>query len=109
MSSAPAVENSTIEQWIAEKLDTQKLTDRLVASGYDEETIAENIQAFKKALYEKRQFTGFIFLGIGAFMGFISCITALVNPVPDLFYWFLYGLTSIALMLIFYGLYFLFN
>lgn len=109
MSSAPAATNTAIEQWIAEKLDAQKLRERLIASGCDEETIAENLQAFKKALYAKRQFVGFIFLGIGAFVGFISCVTALVNPVPELFYWFLYGITSLALILIFYGLYCLFN
>lgn len=109
MSNLPAVQNSVIEQWIAEKLDTQKVKDRLVALGYNEEAIAENIKAFKKALYEKRQFTGFIFLGIGAFMGFVSCVTALVNPVPELFYWFLYGLTSVALVFIFYGLYTILN
>ncbi|HEX5151709.1 MAG TPA: hypothetical protein VFW07_09670 [Parafilimonas sp.] len=109
MPGAPAIENTVIEQWIAEKLDSQKVIDRLVALGYDEEAIAANVQAFKKALCAKRQFTGFIFLGVGAFVGFLSCVTALVNPVPDLFHWFLYGLTSIALLLIFYGLYLLFN
>ena len=109
MSGAPAIENTVIEHWVAEKLDSQKVIDRLAALGYDEEAIEENVRAFKKALYAKRQFAGFIFLGVGAFVGFLSCIIALVNPVPDLFHWFLYGLTSIALIFIFYGLYLLFN
>jgi hypothetical protein len=55
MPGALAVENTVIEQWLAEKLDCQKVIDRLVALGCDEEAIAENVQAFKKALYAKRR------------------------------------------------------
>lgn len=109
MSYTTAANNNAIEQWMAEKLNVEKLRAHLTASGCDEETINTTLQAFKKALYAKQQFKGFIFLGIGAFTGFLSCVTSLINPVPELFYWFLYGLTSVALLLIFLGLYFLFS
>ena len=53
--------------------------------------------------------TGFICLGIGAMTGFISCVLTLTNPVPELYNVILYGLTSVAVTIIFIGLYFVFE
>jgi hypothetical protein len=59
-----------------------------------------------KGWYAKRQTTGFILLAIGAVLGFISCVLTLANPVPALYYWILYGLTSIAVIILMVGLYY---
>ncbi|MFZ7113883.1 MAG: hypothetical protein ACO1G9_00795 [Bacteroidota bacterium] len=56
-----------------------------------------------------RQKRGFSFTATGAVLGFISCVLSLTNPVPELYYIILYGLTSIAILLIFVGLYFIFE
>lgn len=109
MSFTPAINTTVLQQWIAEKLDAEKVNEKLRSLGYDEETVEANLKEFKKLCYAKRQFAGFIFLGIGAFVGFLSCVTSLINPVPELFNWFLYGLTSVALVLIFRGLYCILN
>ncbi len=109
MSYSNTVNTQTIQQWVAEKLDISKVREVLTAHGCDEDVIAVHLQEFKKAKYAKRQFTGFVCMGLGAFLGFISCVLTLVNPVPELYYWFLYGLTSIAILIIFLGLYFVFE
>jgi hypothetical protein len=44
---------------------------------------------------------------IGAFTGFISCVLSLINPIPELYGIFLYGLTSLAIILALIGLYLL--
>ncbi len=63
----------------------------------------------KKAKIAKRQTDGFILLAFGAVLGFISCVLTIINSIPSLYFWILYGLTSIAVILICAGLYYLFE
>ena len=57
----------------------------------------------------KQQNLGFILAGIGAVLGFISCVLTLWNPIPSIYDLVLYGLTSIAILVIFAGLYLIFE
>ena len=98
-----------IQQWVADNLDLQKVEKNLQALGYDEELINENLKEFKRAKFAKRQFSGFVYLGVGAFWGFLSCVLTLINPIPELYNWILFGLTSISILLICLGLYKLFE
>ncbi|MBK6838311.1 MAG: hypothetical protein IPG90_08565 [Bacteroidetes bacterium] len=107
MSNTHSVSIATIQQWIAEKRDTQLIEEELSAQGHDPVSIESCIREFKKIKYGRRQSTGFTFLAIGAVLGFISCLLSILNPIPDLYYVILYGLTSIAVLLICAGLYYL--
>ena len=109
MPDAPTINASTIEQWINEKLNAEQLQHKLTALGWEEETIAKYVKEFKKVKYEKRRQQGFIYMAAGAFFGFLSCVLALINPIPELHDWFLYGLTSFAFIIAFLGLYFIFE
>ncbi len=109
MHQSSSVSSATIQQWVAEKLDNQKIQQLLLADGYDEEAIAKHLQEVRKLKIAKRQVTGFIYLAAGALLGFISCVLTLVNPVPALYNWILFGLTSIAILVIFIGLYYVFE
>jgi hypothetical protein len=103
------VDKMQLRQWIAEKKTIDQVKEHLLSSGYEETHIADHVKAFVKAKLEQRQFTGFIVLGIGAFLGFISCLLSLTNPIPELYYWILYGLTSVAILIICVGLYWVFE
>lgn len=100
---------SAIQQWLSEKLDIDTIREQLRQKGLSEDEISSALQAFKKARYARRQFAGFIYLGAGAFLGFVSCVLTLVNPIPALYDYILYGLTSIAITLMIIGLYQLFE
>lgn len=100
---------STIHQWIAEKRDAESIIEELRKRGYDEDSIATYLKEFKVKKHAKRLNTGFICLAIGSLMGFISCVLAILNPIPELHNWFLYGLTSAAMLIIFAGLYLVFE
>ncbi len=63
-------------------------------------------QRLKRA---KQQNLGFILAGIGAVLGFISCVLTLWNPITSIYDLVLYGLTSIAILVIFAGLYLIFE
>lgn len=107
MSYTTSVNADVFQQWIADRLDIQKVKEKLAAMGYDEETTSLHLREFKKLKYGKRQFIGFVCLAAGAFIGFLSCLLTLINPVPGLYNWTLYGLTSVAVLVIFLGLYYL--
>ena len=109
MSYTPPVDAAIIRQWLVKKLDIEKLRENLSAQGWQEDAIAAHLKEFRKARYAKRQFAGFMYLAAGAFIGFISCVLTLVNPIPELYNYILFGLTSVAMGLIFLGLYHLFE
>lgn len=106
MTYTSDVNTSVIHQWIADKLDVQKVQENLSALGMDEDTIAMHVKEFRKVKNAKRQFTGFVCLAVGAFMGFVSCVLSIINPIPELYNLILYGLTSLSLTILFLGLYY---
>lgn len=58
-----------------------------------------------KSPRERRRNSGFLITAAGALLGFISCALTLINPVPALYDFILYGATSVAILLVFAGLY----
>lgn len=109
MPATTTIEFARLNQWNAEKLDPQMVRDHLSAQGMDAEAIEAHLAAYKKLRNERKQFRGFLLCGAGAFLGFLGCVLSMVNPIPELYGFFLYGLTSIAIFAICGGLYYLFE
>lgn len=109
MSDATSINFSKIRQWVADNSDSQNIRAELKALGYDDESINAHLKEFNKAKFGKRQANAFIFLAVGALLGFISCLLAIINPIPEMYHLILYGLTSVAAVIIFIGLYLLFE
>jgi hypothetical protein len=100
---------SAIKKWINEKKNIESIVEELSASGYDEETISIHLKEFRKIKNGNRQFIGFFCMGLGALLGFISCVLSIINPVPELYNIILYGLTSVSIVIIIVGLYMVFQ
>jgi hypothetical protein len=98
-----------IGQWVSEKKDIDKVKEELVLLNYDEGTINLYVAEFRKRKIKERQTAGFILLSVGAVLGFFSCLFTIINPIPSLYFIVLYGLTSLAVVIIVLGLYFLFE
>lgn len=109
MAALSVINQNQIQQWVSENVDVPSIEQKLRSMGMSDESIAEHLSAYKKARYAKRSSSGFIFLAAGSVLGFISCLLSLTNPVPELYYWILYGLTGIAVTIIFIGLYLIFE
>jgi hypothetical protein len=103
------VDTALVQQWIASNAELKAVEEQLQQKGFDKELIAAHISEYKRARYSKRMFNGFICAGLGAFLGFVSCVLTIINPVPELYNIILFGLTSVAILLICLGLYFLFE
>jgi hypothetical protein len=109
MSYTVSIDTATIQQWVTAKLEPKAVEEQLVAMGLDEASIAKHLRAFRQLKNAGRQINGFICLGVGAVLGFISCMLTVFNPIPELYNIILFGLTSISISLICLGLYFLFE
>lgn len=109
MQITSTIDQAEIQQWINNKLSMQKVEELLQLRRLDPETISLYLKEYNKQRYAIRRSKGFICASIGAVLGFIGCILAILNPLPELYYVGLFGFTSIAAILICAGLYFLFE
>ena len=109
MNKPIAINSTLINQWTIERLNSQQIEEKLMALGYDSESITAYIKEFNKLKYARRQNIGFVLIAIGALLGFLSCVLTMLNPDPKLFDFFLYGLTSIAIVVVFIGFYCVFE
>ncbi len=85
------------------------LQQKLESQGWEEEAIQKCIIEFEKVKRSQRSNSGFMYGGIGGFVGFVSCLLSISNPIPDLHAVFLYGLTSVSILLVVYGMYLIFE
>jgi len=109
MQVTSTIDQAEIQEWVSDKLSMQKVEELLQAKGLDPETISLHLKEYNKQRYALRRERGFICASIGAVLGFIGCVLAILNPLPELYYLGLYGFTSLAAILICVGLYFLFE
>ena len=109
MPDSNTVDPALIQQFISENHDVKSISEKLVSLGWDEESVLKYIAAFKKAKNARRHTNGLIYLIIGGFLGFVSCVLAITNPLPEMHNYFLYGITSLAILFGFYGLYNIFE
>ncbi len=109
MQSQPSLDTALIRSWVEAKLNPEQVEAQLKTMGFPDQQTAAYLQEYRKERYAGRRFNGFLFAGLGAFIGFISCLLTIINPVPELYNVILFGLTSVAILLICLGLYFLFE
>jgi hypothetical protein len=103
------IDNALLRQWNLSSLEPQAIEAELSAKGMDAEGISAHVEAYRKFKIARKQFVGFFCMGLGAFLGFVSCVLSLVNPIPELYNLILFGLTSVAILIIVVGMYFLFE
>ncbi len=103
------VEDSRIKYWIAVHIPLNEIEKELADAGFTEDEIAASIRTYKKIKNAGKHSIGITCVIIGAVMGFLSCLLAILNPVPAMFHVFLYGITPVAILVLFVGLYLLFE
>jgi hypothetical protein len=107
--SAESLYEKLANRWVGQGLEVNDIvtqTDFILLS-IDERDAT--LKYFHKLKTERRQQQGFIWMGVGAFLGFIGCVLSMVNPLPNLFYVFLYGFSTLSIIIAFVGLYLVFE
>lgn len=109
MNQMIAANDDKIRQWLENNTKPDSVRSELLSQGFDNEMAEAYVKAYMKFKNAKRQRAGFILLASGAVIGFISCVLTILNPFPSLYEIILYGLTSLSVLIIFAGLYLVFE
>jgi hypothetical protein len=83
MPQTATINPAIVQQWITNNLTQQAIEADLYVKGLDVNHVSAYLAAFKKHRNTKRQFKGFFCMGIGAFLGFVSCVLALLTFFPN--------------------------
>ncbi|MBK6699728.1 MAG: hypothetical protein IPG55_07455 [Saprospiraceae bacterium] len=95
--------------WMKSKYSEEEVLLRLNEFPLSEFQKTEIFKSYKQGIHQIRTRVGFIYLGIGGVLGFVSCVFSMI--IADHFWnsFFLYGGTSVAIVLAFIGFYFIFE
>lgn len=98
-----------LASWMKSNYSEEQVLTMLNEFPLSEFQKAEFFNSYKQGIHQIRTRLGFIYLGIGGFLGFISCVFSMI--IGDHFWnsFFLYGGTSVAIVLAFIGFYFIFE
>lgn len=95
--------------WKCNNLSSELIMQELSLKGYSNTEVEEIITLYKKKCDNDRMTKGFIMMGAGAFLGFISCVCVLLDFGSLMRDIFLYGLTSVSVIIAMAGLYLVFE
>ncbi len=104
-----ALNGAMIQLWLNDNFSQKAVEESLVSKGYAHNLIEEYIKEFKRLRDARKQFTGFVMMGIGGFLGFVACVMAMLNVIPDFQDFFLFGVTILGISLVLYGMYLAFQ
>ena len=103
------LDETFFEQRLNSGMSAPEIEKELHSLGVNTEAIAEFLKKIRKRKIAKRQSVGFMYMAAGAFIGFLSCVFTIAEVFPGFTGFVLYGLTSIAVLLVVAGLYLLFE
>lgn len=97
------------EHWDHQHATQESIKNELTSKGYTSDQTEEILQLYKKKKLQDRTQKGLWLIGIGLIVGFLSCLLTLMGALPELRNFILYGLTSIAILCVLIGGYFVFE
>ena len=97
------------DNWLKQNYTLDEVKNILEKEGYIEEQIIELVGLYKKRKLNERTNRGFILMGIGCFLGFISCLFTVLGFFPEIKDFILYGLTSGGIIIALIGGYYVFE
>lgn len=97
------------EHWDHQQISLEAIKNELTSKGYSSDQLEEILSLYKKKKLQERTQKGLWLIGIGLIIGFLSCVFTLMELLPDLRNFILYGLTSIAILFVIIGGYFVFE
>ncbi len=101
--------SAMLQLWLNDNFSLKAVEESLVSKGYSNNLINDYIVEFKRLKNARKQLTGFILMGIGGFLGFIACVMAILNIIPDFQDFFLFGVTILGISMVLYGMYLAFQ
>ncbi len=107
MSAVP--HQSILAEAIKKNWSVEEVAQKLVVDGHDEVSVDLLLREYKKMRNNARQSKGFMLMAAGAILGFLSFLFTVLNVFPGHTNLVLYGLTTLAISVAFWGLYYVFE
>ncbi len=96
-----------IKEWFHRGLSDKQIKDELIKTGTDERYIVDLLNEVSKMRHSKRVANALIYIMLGALFCLLSCIITLLSDSSSPL--ILYGFKTIGIVIIFIGLYKVFN
>lgn len=109
MDNSISSRDQLLQDWKAKNYSLDEIRLELTRAGNTEEDIAAIIKEYQKLQEEKRRTIGFVCMAAGAFLGFISCVMTMMDLIPAFTGVFLYGFTTLAIIIVLIGCFFVFE
>jgi hypothetical protein len=75
-----SVDHSVLQGWHQAKMSMDMIKEQLHLKGFDETSISHYLKEYKKIRNKEKQIVGFVYMAIGAVLGFVSCVLSIINP-----------------------------
>ena len=92
-------------KWQQRKMSKSQVWEELGNQGLSSEEIMSVWESYYRYCLDRRNAQGWLCMGIGGFLGLVSCVLTMLEPLPVLRGVFMYGLTSVAVAMALYGCY----
>lgn len=90
-------------EWHQLGLTKQMVEQELTRRGLSAEEIPTVLANYARYRVDRRNTTGWFLMGLGGFLGLVSCVLTMTDPLPGLRWLFMYGLTTLAVGIALYG------
>lgn len=104
MNTLGDIRYNKVQHVFRKGISEEEVVSELLSSGLTEENAQQIVAEWKKEKHARQQKMGLMLLAAGSFACFISCIFTMLNIMPALTNFFLYGMTSMGVMVVLGGL-----
>lgn len=105
MVQAPTDSATIFRKWQELKMSRSQILEELKSQQLSPEEITSVWENYSRYRIDHRNTMGWLWMGIGGFMGLVSCVLTMLEPMPAMRGVFMYGLTSVAVAIALYGCY----
>ncbi|HSF90032.1 MAG TPA: hypothetical protein VLA46_11480, partial [Saprospiraceae bacterium] len=98
-------DETLFRSWQQRNVSKSFVQAELSNQGYSTEEISSMLEEYTRYRIARRNTMGWCMMGLGGFLGLVSCVLTMLDPLPDFRGLFMYGFTSIAVIMAFYGCY----
>lgn len=96
-------DETLFRQWHQLRHTRPHIEQELTRQGWSADEINSVLDHYARYRLGRRNTIGWSLMGLGGFMGLVSCVLTMLDSVPALRGFFMYGLTTLAIVIALYG------
>ncbi len=105
MERTSTIAELDFRKWQQRRISKSQILEELKALQLPPDQINSVWEDYTRYRMARRSSQGWLWMFVGGFLGLVSCVLTMLEPMPVLRGVFMYGLTSIAITMALYGCY----